>query len=1161
MKKRLCRSACLLLLIFLQLSTLGQGTDPVAAQASRKPLYLPNAQSLRVLLKRVHQERQINFIYSEEVVEGKVVKKTNRNFSTLADQLTFILASLGLTFTNIDDHNYVIRVVSPSTLAAHSSESDEMRSPSATTTLRGRVVDGKDGSRLPGVNVVVRESTVGNVTDTHGNYAIPVPTNATTLVFSSVGYQTQEVAISRQSVIDVQLEPAVTALEEVVVVGYGSQARKDMTGAVDLLDAQRIEGGCSSSFEPLVAGRVAGLQVLQNSGQPGGSISMRIRGVNSINASSEPLYIVDGVPVNGYVPDEIIGFSWAGGGGGQTAIDALSFLNPDDIASLSLLKDASATAIYGARGANGVVLITTKRGETGKAQVQMSASYGFQQVQKRLEVMNLPQYTAYQRELETAGWLGASGYAAGGTRGAGTDWQREIFCTAPVQNYQVSATGGSDRTQYALSGGYFHQSGIVIGSGFRRYALRLNADHRVRPWLKLGNSLLLSRTSEQVTLNDATDGVISQAWRTAPNVAVRHADGSFAGPPARLAGQTNPVAQALVRDLDVLRNRLLGNVYAEATLSPGLTWRTEVGGDLKSASNYAVQPTYQWGATVNEVSQSQRRASTNLFWIVKQYLTYRRTLAQEHRFTLLAGQEMQEDNWKGTIAIRQNFPDHTTPPTSPGEVEVTNNSRWKGSNALVSYFGRLNYDFDDRYLLTATLRADGSSKFGPEHKWGIFPSFAVAWKVHHEDFITNNIGSSISELKLRAGYGEVGNQDIENYAYGTSLLPTATGLGTGYRLSNFPNPGVKWEATTQMNLGVNLGLWDNRVNLGVDVYRKRVKDMLIRQPLPSYLGTNAITEPWVNRGELENRGVELTLSTTNISRRSFSWTSGFTLAHNRNRLTSLGGAEVIARNVPWLNTIRTQVGQPLGQFYGYVVDGLFMDANQIQQSAKQSDKIDRFAGVWPGDIRFKNLNTTPDNGQQVINAADRTYIGDPNPDLVVGFTNSLAYRNLELTVLLQGTYGNDIYNYSRVLTEGMRQPGDNQLVTVFHRARAVKIDPTGEDEVANYRVINPEAILPRAVPADPNNNTRVSDRYVEDGSYLRIQQLSLGYTLPETALSRLGISQLRLSATIQNLLTVTRYSGLDPAVGAYNQNPLLQGIDNGRYPIPRTITLGVNVTL
>ena len=679
----------------------------------------------------------------------------------------------------------------------------------------------------------------------------------------------------------------------------------------------------------------------------------------------------------------------------------------------------------------------------------------------------------------------------------------------------------------------------------------------------MGTSLLLGRTDEQITLNDAQDGVISRAWLTAPTIAVRQTDGSFDGPPDALSNQSNPVAQALVRDLDVRRNRGLGNLYAEVTLRPGLTWRTEWGGDVKRTENDAFQPTYRWGGVVNEVSQWQQQRTTDQFWILKNYLTYHRTLAQRHQFTLLVGQERQQTTWRGMTTTRQDFSGNdASTPSSPDKVNTTT-SDWKGSSSLVSYYGRLHYDYDDRYLVTTTLRADGSSKFGPDHRWGVFPSVALAWKVHHEDLMARDGMAWVSELKVRASYGVVGNQDIENYAYGTTLLATATGLGTGYRWSRFSNPAVKWEATAQANLGLNLGLWNNRVNLVADVYHKRVRDMLVRQPLPSYLGTEAIPEPWVNRGELENSGVELTLATTNVSGRHFSWTTGLTLAHNRNRLISLGGADVLTRNGGWLGPLtRTQVGQPLGQFYGYRVDGLFANADQIEQSAKQSDKIDRFAGVWPGDIRFKNLDTTPDaQGRQVIDAADRTYIGDPNPDVTFGLTNALAYRNLELTVLLRGSYGNDIYNYSRVLTEGMRQPGENQRATVAYRARPVKVDPDGADVASNYGITDPNATLPRAVPSDPNNNTRVSDRYVEDGSYLRVQWVSLGYTLPENLLAKLGVSQLRLSATVQNLHTFTKYSGLDPAVGAYNQDPLLRGIDNGRYPSPRTITLGINVTL
>ncbi len=1137
MEKLLHRSLYLTFLMLLcGLSWAQNASDPASG----------NASSLQEVLSSLGETQQLTFLYEERLGNYPTNYRVG-DVSNIAAVLKEVLTPLKLVFVKIDEQTYAVKPAA------------EQVSPSVLNTIdiRGKVTDSADGQPLPGVNVVVKGTSIGSITDAYGDYHLVVEKDAATLiVFSSVGYRAQELPIGLQNQINTTLVPQTTALSEVVVVGYSARARRDMTGAVELIDGKAINSIPAASLGALIGGRMAGVQTLKSSGQPGGSVSVRIRGANSINASAEPLYVVNGVPLTGQEWNETLGFGWIGGGEGQTILSELSFLNPQDVETISVLKDASASAVYGSRGANGVVIITTRRGSPGRTKVRLSSSYGFQQVPKKLPVMNLPQYLSHQQQLEDDGWVDASYYLPqSSVTGAGTQWQDEIFRTAPIQSHHLSLNGGNTRTHYAVSGGYFQQDGIVVGSNFDRYSLSFNLDHHARRWLTVGSSIIASSTRESVILSDAEDGIISQALTTAPLFPVYQSDGNFGGPRAALSQQSNPVALALTRDSETQRHALLGNIYGEISANAYFTWRTELAGDFRQVDNAAAQPTYQWGRTTNDLSEQQEKQNAYRFWMMKNYATYNRTWAK-HQVELQGGQEIQAAYWNGSRIIRRG----TETDGLTSELPAAVRQQWKGSNALISYFGFLNYNYDNRYWLTASLRADGSSKFGPTHRWGVFPSFAVAWKLHQEKFLQS---SALSQLKLRLGYGEVGNQDIEDYAYATPLASTPTQWGFGSSPTRFGNAEVKWESTFQLNAGLDLGLWSNRAHLSVDVYHKRVKDMLVQQPLPLYIGTQAIASPWVNRGELENRGIEVTLSTINISNKSLTWTSSFTFAHNRNRLVSLGGGGIISRNIEWLNAVtRSEVGQPLGQFYGYQVDGLFTSADELLSSPRQAAEIDRETGVWIGDIRFRDIDPAlNESGEPVIDERDRSYIGDPNPDFTFGLDNHLTYKNFDVSLLLRGSYGNDVYNYSRVLAEGMRHPGNNQLVTVADRARVKKIYPVGGDDVSNFQLVNPDATLPRAVSSDPNGNTRTSDRYVEDGSYLRLQHFAVGYSWPQARLLRQNIEQLRLFVSAQNLYTFTSYSGFDPEVGAFNNDPLLQGIDNGQYPSPRTVSIGINVTL
>ncbi len=1063
------------------------------------------------------------------------------------------------------------------------------------------VIATEKGEKLPGVNIVVKGSNLGTISDVNGRYSIDVPDKNAVLIFSFLGYKTQEIAVNGRSQIDVIMQVSSEELDEVVVVGYGTMRKSDLTGAVVSVGEDELKTKITSSLDQALQGRAAGVLVTNNSGQPGGGVSIRIRGASSINSDNEPLYVIDGVPISGAADETAMGFNWAGGGSGQTAISALATINPNDIVSIEVLKDASATAIYGSRAANGVILITTKRGKAGKAKVSYEGYTGIQEVGKMLNVMNLREYAQYSNDLfDELNRESRIEFSDVSILGNGTNWQKELFRNAGMQSHQLSISGGTKNTNYSISAGYFQQDGIIIGSDFDRYSFRLNVDNKTRKWLRVGNSFTLSRTNEKITLTDSDDGVVSLALQMPPDVALKNPDGSWAGTTDNPEGIKfdNPVAKAMERDLRVIRTRALGNIYAELIFTDYLKLRSEFGGDVQFTNNYGFVPTYEWGNSINTINQSRRQVNSNLFWMIKNYLTFDKKFGEYHKLTAMVGHEAQASNWEWITAGRQNFTTNDIQELDAGDALTAINAGGAGSSSIASFFSRVNYNFGDRYLITATIRADGSSKFATENQWGYFPSFAAKWKVSNEEFMKNI--PTISNLGLRYGYGATGNQNIDNYLYGSGIYFFPSNLGSVGNMNNIPNPDLQWETTIQQNIGIDLGVLDNRIILNAEYYIKNTKDALMMLSLPLYMGsegTGHINPPWVNIGEIENKGYELSLTSRNLVGQ-FKWTTDINFSHNQNKVIKLGdNIAPIESKVQWVNVVtKTAEGHPIGMFYGYDVEDIFMSAEEIALHAMQGKgKINKDNGTWLGDYQFRDVDPgnkadtwnivgytgeivdgklvegtmqytgdTNDTLQlknvSVIDSDDRTFIGNPNPKFVFGINNRFEYKNFDLTIYLHGVYGNKIFNFTRSRTEAMNLLYRNQLNTVTDRTKIEKIDAEGSyEDPANWEVTNVNMDLPRAVPGDPNDNTRMSSRYIEDGSYLRISNVALGYTVPRVITNRLNISNLRLYMNIQNLYTFTKYSGLDPEVGAYNQNVLLTGVDNGRYPAPRIYTLGLNI--
>lgn len=993
-------------------------------------------------------------------------------------------------------------------------------SQSDAITVAGVILDQESGSPLIGAGIEEVGTNNGTITDVDGSFEMTVASNAT-LKVSYIGYSDKEVTSLGPSM-TIYLSSDAEVLEEIVVVGYGSQRKSDLTGAITSIGAKELKQLPATGLEQALQGRSAGVYITQNSGAPGGAMSVRIRGSGS-TLSTEPLYVIDGIPIT----NDNQGTSNLRDGQGQNT-NALTTINPNDIESIEILKDASATAIYGSRAANGVVIITTKKGVAGKTQVNYDVFGGVQRLYREIPMMDLQDYAAY---LTDVGLGDLEEFENPELLGQGTDWQDVIFRDAYMQNHQLSFSGGTEKTRFSASLGAHNKEGIVEGSSFQRYSAKLNLDQNLGKF-RFGMNLFVSRTRENIVFNDNDKGVIYTALLTPPIVPDRSLDGTFGVAPSGeniVLTFDNPLANAIeIEDVNA-KTRILGSIYGEIDLAPWLKYRTELSTDLLSSNHDRFEPAFDRG-TLSKRSRVSRNPGNTTFWINKHLLTYNQTFNDIHRMTMLAGFEAQEGTYDWLFAVRENLPTNNLSALVLGDAATQNVTGGAGHWALLSYFGRVNYNYDERYLVTGTFRADGSSRFGPENRYGYFPSVAVAWRLSNEEFI-KNIGS-IYNLKLRLGYGAVGNQEIGLYSFLPRLAPVDVVVGdvrtTAFGPANIANPGVKWESSVQSNLGLDLGLFDNRVEIVLDLYRKLSTDMLLESIVPATAGS--LAPPFVNIGRMENRGFEFTLNTQNTVG-MVNWKTSANLSVNRNEVINLGDNGFIAGVIQAQPVTRTEEGRPIGQYFGHQVAGIFRDSEEVAESAFQE------TGTRAGDLRFVDLN---EDG--VIDDADRTFIGDPNPDFTANIINDVQVGNWDLSIFFRCVYGNEVYN---MLKRDIAGTGawHNQALIVKDR----------------WQPTNPDGTEPRATGIDPNANRRVSDRFVEDGSFIRLQNVSIGYNLPAAALKKLNISTLRIYASGQNLWTLTGYSGYDPEIGSFNQNPLISGVDNGRFPIAASVTFGANV--
>ena len=968
-----------------------------------------------------------------------------------------------------------------------------------TITVTGVVTD-KDGEPLIGASVVASQTGNGAATDLDGAYTVKAAPQGQ-LTFSYVGYVSKTIQINGQNLINVILDEDTNLLDEVVVVGYGTLKKSDLTGAVSSIGSKDIKDEPVSNVGQAIQGKIAGVNII-DAAKPGDNVSIKIRGLGSIN-NCDPLVVIDGVPTD-------LG---------------LNALNPQDIERLDVLKDASATAIYGSRGANGVVMITTRRGATGTSKLSFSANVAVQSAAKKMKLLDAAGYAALSNDMMVnSGNNPNPAWADPASLGAGTNWVDELLHTGLMQNYNASYSGGSEKAHYYFSAGFLDQSGIVKDVNYRRFTFQSNNDAQVLKWLKLSNNLLFS-----TDVKKAGSYSMSDAMKALPTFPVKDDNGQWSGPEGNsmwYGSVRNPVGSNQMYKSETKGYNLLANISADIRFTEWLQFRSTFGYDMKFWDNDSFSPKYAWKPIPVEESSYFQSRNKSFTYLWDNYFTFDHTFAKKHYVNVMAGTSAQWNSFEYLNGQMNGFLFDNVHQMDNGQKMYAiggTKSEW----ALMSYMARANYTYDNRYLITATVRRDGSSRFGPKHRWGTFPSVSVAWKISNEQFFPE--GKLVNDLKLRLGYGQTGSQaSVGNYSYLPSYNTVVYPLGTesvnqpALIAQTLANPFIHWEEIEQFNAGVDLALLNSRITLSLDGYIKSTNDMLVKASVPITSGFEDTSTTYSNAGKVRNIGWELQAHSINLDGPLF-WETNLAVTYNKNKIKSLNSS------VPfYINEIggayATMLAKdyPINVFYGYVTDGIFQNWDQVNSHAVQT-------GAEPGDIRFRDLNN-----DGVINEQDRTVIGNPNPTWLFSLNNRLAYKGFELSIFFQGVAGNNIFNATKIDMTGMAA-AYNQLAEVAGRWTA--------EGTSNS--------IPRAVYGDPNSNNRISDRYVEDGSYLRLKNVTLAYNFPSAWLRTLGIQAARLSFSAENLATITSYSGFDPEVG-------VNGIDWSSFPSSRTYNIGLS---
>lgn len=994
--------------------------------------------------------------------------------------------------------------------------------------IAGKVTDANDGSGVIGVNVLVKGTSTGVITDIDGNYAVNVPGGKQTLIFSCVGYKTQEISYDgRQKVINVVLKEDLELLDEVVVVGYGTMKKSDLTGAVSRIDSDKMKQLSTSDVALAMQGRVPGVNVTANSGEPGAGAKIRIRGVGTIN-NSDPLYIVDGFPV-----------------------DNINHLSSNDIENIEILKDASATAIYGSRGANGVIMVKTKSGGMDKPTVVNVNTYvSIANVVKNIDVLNASEYAELKAETYSNAnkpldpTMEAMFANVLENKSVGTNWQDEILRTGVLQNYNINLSGGGKKTSYDLGVTYSREEGTVKETYMDKLLVHANNEYKINSRAKLGLNLFYTNTNKVGNNSDFYSGSLTAALKADP-ISSAWDDYTNTFGEIYFTYGTNPVFSAYKNKYsENVSHNLLANAYLQIDdiLVKGLSFRAQFGQRLAFAKNRSYSPEYYITANQkNDKSSLYERRAETIDWSTTEYFSYQNEFGK-NSLNLTLGFEAQKFRSNDMALTVYDVPEDYNMQYISAAADKTsfNSSGAAYHSALLSYFFRANYNYDNRYLLTATVRADGSSKF--KQHWGYFPSFSAGWNVYQEKFFAESpLAQTVSQLKLRAGWGQVGNQSSAGYNDYVALMTNGytyvfgDGPVDGAIQENSANEELSWETTEQYNVGVDFGLFNNKLTGNVDYFIRNTNNMILATPIPIYAG---MWRPKTNAGSITNKGVEFALNYSN-KHRELIYNLGFNMAFIKNEITDIGGGDPIyGGSVSKVGDVtKTEVGKEIAYFYGLQTDGIFKTAEELAAHIdEKGNKIQPNAGL--GDVKFIDRNK---DGK--IDGEDRCYLGSAMPKFTYGFNAGLNYKGFDLNVFLQGVYGNEIVNgmYYTLYSTDMSE----------HNVSKAMMNRWTKD--------NPTSNTPRVHAQDPNKNMQFSDRYVEDGSYLRIKNIQLGYTIPEALAKKMYLNRLRVYVSADNLYTFTKYSGFDPEVSDLSGSPLGSGVDMATYPIPRTFTVGLNL--
>ena len=1054
--------------------------------------------TLKTAFKQIEQQTKLFVDYNtQEVNDSRVLTKLPKN-SNVKEVMEQLLEGSGCSITFSNGHIIINK---------------QARTVSSTKNISGVVKD-ETGEPVIGANVVVKGTTNGTVTDMNGRYSLEVPEGGV-LQISYIGYNTQEVKVGSGDVVNVSLREDSEALDEVVVIGYGTVKKSDLTGAVGSVQMKDVSQVGITSADRALQGQIAGVQVNARTGQPGESMMIRVRGSNSLAGGNEPLYVIDGMPVEKMNSD----------------------INPEDILSMEVLKDASSTAIYGSRGANGVVMITTKRGRTGDTVLEYNGYVGVSSLRKKLDLLGKDDYIAMVNEVSQNDGNGIAITPEQAAMLPNNDWQDLAYQTALTHSHQVSVSGGTDKTKLYSSLNYMNQEGIIKGSDYNRFALRINGDQKLARNLSLNASIAYSYGTQN-TANSNADGwgaIAYTAMVMAPIQEIRDADGKYTNFSGTPWGGTNPVGMAELYKNKTVNSRLLANMSLIYEIIDGLTFRVNAGAEVNAGSSDRYIPI---GLSAGgKLDGDASKSKSNYYTIINEnILTYDKRFNKNHALNLMGGVTFQTYQYNdlggsGTGFLRDVYETNNLGVASTPGTPSSGYSDYR----MASFLGRANYNLMERYLLTVTARYDGSSKFSKNHKFAFFPSAALAWRLSEENFMQDI--DWLSNLKLRASIGQTGNQSISPYQtfarLGTSGPIFGDGKDIGFGLSSMANDDLKWETTKQTDIGIDLSVLGGRISLVADYYYKKTVDLHYDKILPYYTGYSSQTQ---NIGSKSNKGWEFSLNTQNLVG-DFKWSTSLNIALNREKVLDLGDDEYFYTNgsggalgAGFNETGIVKVGEPLGNFYGYVFDGIYQNEAEAKALGLTKDDV--------GSVKFKDLN-----GDNKITTEDRTIIGNANPDFIFGIGNDFSYKNFDLSFMFQGTYGNDVYNLLKVTFSELPSNSNNTGNAFAFVKDSWRGEGTSNTQQAFNKGVGPS-----------------SSRFVEDGSYIRLKNLTFGYTLPKSVTSKWGISNLRFYLSGQNLFTITGYSGYDPEVSSRTGNYNL-GFDGGSYPATRSYTFGLNLTL